>query len=218
MTDSRSLIKWFLVLLSGLMFGLPAQSQELLPNINVFSRNGKTHIAWRSGYTGIRQIGVQWSQDSLYNYSTIGYVSSPDKKINDYVDPKARPGKSFYRLFVLFTNNNYFFSNPATVTLEPATITEEAPSEDKPQAFQASIYVYTNADGNVNISLAHAPQKRYDIRFYDAENHFLFSLTDIRQSFLILDKSNFLRSGWYRFELFEDGKVKEKWKFYVGDL
>lgn len=190
-----------------------AYSQALLPNITVYPKNGKTYITWTSGYTGIKQIGVQRSVDSLYNYATIGYVSSPNKKINEYIDSKAYPGKNYYRLFILFTNNSYFYSNPATLTMEPSTLT----SDNSSQAFQPSVYVYTNPDGNVNISLAHAPQKKYDIRFYDADNHFLFSLQDIKQPFLILDKSNFLRAGWYRFELFEDGKVKEKWKFYIGE-
>lgn len=213
MTNGRSALKLSVVLACLLTLSFSAYSQALLPNINVFFKNGKTHIAWTSGYNSIKQIGVQWSQDSLYNYATIGYVSSPNKKINEYVDSKARAGKNYYRLFILFSNNSYFFSNPAAVSLEPSTLASNSPA----QAYQPSIYVYTNPDGNVNISLANAPQKRYDIRFYDAANHFLFSIRDIKKPFLILDKSNFLKSGWYNFELFEDGKVKEKWKFYIGE-
>lgn len=217
MTHCHSFIKSLLVLLLCLGGGVEAFSQALLPNISVYNKNGQTYITWTSGYTGIKQIGVQRSQDSIYNYATIGHVSQPNKKVNEYIDTKAPAGKNYYRLFILLSNNSYFFSNPSIVTLQPATLQDSPKTAIRNQAFQPSIYVYTNADGNVNISLAHAPAEKYDIRFYDDKDHFLFSLKDIKKPFLILDKSNFLQAGWYHFELFENGKVREKWKFYIGD-
>lgn len=217
MTYRHCFIKLFLVLLLCLIGGIQAFSQALLPNITVYNKNGKTYISWTSGYAGIKQIGVQRSRDSIYNYATIGYASQPNKKVNEFIDTKAPPGKNYYRLFILMTNNSYFFSNPSLVKLEPVTLQEPAVTTTKNLAFQPSIFVYTNPDGNVNISLAHAPAEQYDIRFYDDKDHFLFSLKDIKKPFLILDKSNFLQAGWYHFELFENGKVKEKWKFYIGD-
>lgn len=212
MTNRHSIISFGIVFFIVLTLHISSTAQALLPNISAYSKNGKTYVTWTSGYAGIKQIGVQRSTDSLYNYATIGYVSNPNKKINEYIDTKGYPGKNFYRLFILFTNNSYFYSNPATVSLEPSTLT----SDNASQAYQPSVYVYTNPDGNVNISLAHAPQKHYDINFYNSSNRMIFSLHDIQKPFLILDKSNFLQSGWYRFELFEDGKIKEKWKFYIG--
>ena len=163
----------------------------------------------------MKQIGVQRSQDSLFNYATIGQASNPDKKVNSYVDSRPTPGKIFYRLFVLLSNNSYFFTVPTSLTLEPATLA--GPTPTTPQAYSPSVFVYTNADGNVNISLAHAAVHQYSVRFFDADNHFLFEISNIHKSLLILDKTNFLRVGWYHYELYEDGKIKEKWKFYIPD-
>lgn len=190
-------------------------SQALLPYITVTNEGGKNYISWRSGYENIKMIGIQRSRDSIYNYSTIGHAGNPNKAANEYTDKKPFVGKNFYRLFIVLTNGSYFFSNPAGITLTPATLSSS--NGDKPLAFQPSIFVYTNPDGNVNISLAHAATEQYSIRFYDARNHFLFEITDIKKPFLVLDKSNFLRSGWYHYDLFQNGKILEKWKFYVAD-
>lgn len=195
--------------------GISAYSQALLPHITVYNKNGDNYISWTSGYTGIKQIGVQRSQDSLFNYSTIGFATDPNKKINQFVDKKAPGGKIFYRLFVLFTNNSYFFTDPSSQSLQPGMTT--GTGNNNPLSFGPSVYVYTNADGNVNISLANAKQHHYEIRFFDSENNFLFDLRNIEKPLLILDKSNFLRSGWYHYELFDNDKLVEKWKFYIGD-
>jgi hypothetical protein len=202
----------FAIVMVAVSGGYKAHAQALLPHITVQYNNGKNYLSWKSGYSGIKQIGVQRSQDSLFNYATIGHVSQPDKKVNQFVDNHPRPGRNYYRLFILLANNSYFFSVPANQSLEPATLLGATTS---PEAFTPSVYVYTNPEGNVNISLAGADTKHYSIRFFDAQDHFLFALNDIQRPFLILDKSNFLRGGWYHYVLYEDQKVKEKWKFYV---
>lgn len=198
-----------------LISSVSLNAQALLPNITVISRNGRNYLTWTSGYTAIKQIGVQRSRDSVFNYATIGHVSSPNKKVNEYVDARPMPGRNFYRLFILLKNNTYFFTNPASLSLQPSTLL--GPRDGAPQAYSPSIFVYTNVDGNVSISLANARTKKYSIRFFDADNHFLFEVQDIQKPLLILDKSNFMQSGWYHYELLEDGKIKEKWKFYIAD-
>lgn len=206
------LVSYCVIVLLIVSGGDRAHAQALLPHITVQYKNGKNYLSWRSGYSGIKQIGVQRSQDSLFNYATIGHVSQPDKKVNQFVDSRPRPGQNYYRLFILLTNNSYFFSIPANQSLEAATLQGATTS---PQAFSPSVFVYTNPEGNVNISLAGAETKHYSIRFFDAQDQFLFALDDIHRPFMILDKSNFLRGGWYHYVLYEDQKVKEKWKFYV---
>lgn len=211
-------ILWLkMMCLFTLTFGtsFSALSQALLPNITITNQGGKNYISWKSDYDQIKLIGIQRSRDSLTNYATIGHADEPNKKTNTYIDKKPFAGKNFYRLFIVLTNGSYFFSNPAGITLTPATLSTT--NSNRPMAFQPSIFVYTNPDGNVNISLAHASSNQYSIRFYDAQDHFLFEVKDIKKPFLILDKSNFLRSGWYHYELYENGKIKEKWKFYIAD-
>jgi len=78
-----------------------------------------------------------------------------------------------------------------------------------------STHVFTNTEGYVQISLADVPQKKYSLRFFDEKRKFLFTIKNVTQPQLMLDKTDFMRSGWFYFELSEDGKVKERNKFYL---
>ena len=37
----------------------------------------------------------------------------------------------------------------------------------------------------------------------------------VKESYITLDKANFLHAGWFWFELYEEGKLKEKHRFYI---
>jgi len=90
------------------------------------------------------------------------------------------------------------------------------PVKNKPTAFVPSLYVYTNRDGYVRISLPDEEKpKKYSIKFFDEDNTLLFELKDIKQKTFKLDKTNFYHAGWFKFELYEDGKLLEKHKFYL---
>jgi len=40
-------------------------------------------------------------------------------------------------------------------------------------------------------------------------------MKNIREPHLLIDKSNFYKSGWFRYDLFESGKLKSKNKFFI---
>jgi hypothetical protein len=67
----------------------------------------------------------------------------------------------------------------------------------------------------VEIALPDPKVHNFSLKFYGEDGKPLFSMNKIRDSHLTLDKSNFVRAGWVQFELYEDGKVKEKHKLYV---
>lgn len=81
--------------------------------------------------------------------------------------------------------------------------------------YRPSQYVYTERDGNITISLTDALKKQYSIKFFEENETELFEIKHVKDAFLTLDKSNFLHSGWFWFELYEDGKLKEKHRFYI---
>jgi hypothetical protein len=82
-------------------------------------------------------------------------------------------------------------------------------------SWQPSTHIFTNTDGYVQVYLADAEQKNYRIRFFDESHKFLFSIPKVKQNQFILDKTDFMRSGWFYFELSEDNRVKERNKFYI---
>lgn len=200
------------------------RAQSLLPRIDVHSVRSTNVLNWTSGYASIHRIGVQRSMDSLYNYATIGYVTDPDKKVNSYTDHHP-DGYQFYRLFILMSNGQYFFSDPARVnsafssgaTAASAGFGPVSGGPSVKPAWRPSPYVFTNQNGNVSIRLDTAQGAGYRLRILDADGQALFDLDGIRMPNLTLDKSNFMRSGWYHFELFENGKLSDSSRFFIPD-
>jgi hypothetical protein len=114
--------------------------------------------------------------------------------------------KNFYDSIVQQTKDTLVFKSVDTIlvkTFIPKVI------------YRPSQYVYTERDGNIAISLADAPKKQYSIKFFEENETELFEIKQVKDAFLTLDKSNFLHSGWFWFELYEEGKLKEKHRFYI---
>jgi hypothetical protein len=83
------------------------------------------------------------------------------------------------------------------------------------EVFRASKYVFTEKEGRVKISLPDAMSKKYSVKFYEEDSTLLFEIKKVSEPILMLDKSNFVHAGWFRFELYEDGHLKEKQKLYI---
>lgn len=114
--------------------------------------------------------------------------------------------KKFRDSVVSKTKDTIAFSTGDTILLKPFV-----PKE----IFKPSKYVYTERDGNISVSLPNATLHHYSIKFFDEKSIPVFDISEVKESSLLIDKVNFLRSGWYKFELYEDGKLKEKHKFFI---
>jgi hypothetical protein len=75
--------------------------------------------------------------------------------------------------------------------------------------------IFTAKNNAVVIDLPDADVKKYTVKFYTEADEFLFEINKITNKFLIIEKVNFERSGWYNFEIFENGVSIEKNKFFV---
>lgn len=76
--------------------------------------------------------------------------------------------------------------------------------------------IYTGKENNLVIYLHNAAVKKYTVKFFDENDIFLFELTKLREEYLIIERVNFVHAGWFHFELFENGKLIEKNKFFIG--
>ncbi len=219
-------------------------AQDTLPKFSVKNvGNNRTIISWTNNYQVVKQISIQRSADSLKNYKTILSVPDPMNKENGYVDTKAPRNNMFYRLFIVLDGSMFQFTSskrPVTDTtqvvtteqkklLDPFSIEVNHPvkgmdstlrangldTRNKPAIWVPSVYVYSAKDGNIHLNLPEDDTKKYSVKFYDENDNFLFEIKDMKESSLILDKTNFYHAGWFRFELFADDKLKEKNKFYV---
>lgn len=114
--------------------------------------------------------------------------------------------KRFRDSVVQRTKDTIAFASVDTILIKPYI---------PPVVYKPSRFVYTEKDGNIAINLPEANSKKYSVKFFDEEENPLFEIKELKESAVTLDKANFLRSGWFRFELYEDGKLKEKHKFFI---
>lgn len=84
------------------------------------------------------------------------------------------------------------------------------------QMWKPSQYIFSSRDGFVNIKLPFVATRKYRILFFEEDGTPLFEIANIKESSLIIDKANFVHSGWFLFDLYEDGVLKERNKFYVA--
>jgi hypothetical protein len=83
------------------------------------------------------------------------------------------------------------------------------------ELYRPSRFVFTEKDGNIRIALPDAGRHKYTIKFFEEDLSEAFEVKQISETVLFLDKSNFHHSGWFSFELYEDGKLKERHKLFV---
>jgi len=222
-------MKRFYKLTSFLLFisvNYSALAQGVLPKFSV-TNAGKNRIiiGWVNNYPVTKQISIQRSHDSLKNYKTILSVTDPTAIQNGFADTKAPNDHMYYRLFINLDKGQFFFTEvkkPDTSKLAENTIVKEIKNNDVKQPpikkadFVPSFYVYTNKDGYVFVNLPDADRKKYHIKFFEENDNLLFELKNIKEPALTLDKANFIHSGWFTFELYNDEKLVEKNKFYLS--
>jgi len=208
-------------------------AQDTLPNFSArHIGNNRVIIGWVNPFTNISQISIQRSFDSLKNFKTILTVADPKAVQNGFADTKAVNDHMFYRIFYVIEGGNFFFTEakrpvqdtaaksiappiPVDKKIDTLTKKSETPVVKKP-VFTPSFYVYTNKQGYVFINLPDAEYKKYNIKFFEEDNTFLFDIKGIKDRALTLDKANFYRAGWYFFELYDDEKLVERHKFYLS--
>jgi hypothetical protein len=232
---------FFVILLSTLSLCSMAQN-DTLPKFTAKKKSGVITISWINAFKNASQINIQRSKDSNRNFVTIHSTPNPNARTYSYIDKTAKNDSGYYRVFVLFEGTNYIFTKSKQAFEDTISITVKNPSningtgpenlkhKDNPgndkiappvnttpvkKAWEPSAYIFTGDDGNVVIKLPNAASKKYSITFSREEGRPVFVIPHVKESFLILDKATFLKSGWYYFELREDGDVKERNKFLI---
>jgi hypothetical protein len=177
--------------------------------IPVNNGNGNKRIVFSETipYNESEQLKVRLKKDSAAADSSIRIRTYTVKRGDNIVGKVVENDfKSFYDSIVHHTKDTLVFKTLDTILLK--TFVPKV-------VYRPSQYVYTERDGNITISLADAPKKQYSIKFFEENDTELFEIKHVKDAFLTLDKSNFLHAGWFRFELYEEGKLKEKHRFYI---
>ncbi|TKK65518.1 hypothetical protein FC093_19570 [Ilyomonas limi] len=120
-----------------------------------------------------------------------------------------------YNLFLKFRDSIYTNTKDS---LLPAgqNLVAIHPYIPKAGEWRASQYIFTDRTGALNLRLPAAREKKYALQVYEADGKTqLFFLKHITEPDLTINKANFIHAGWFVFDLYEDGKLKERNKFYI---
>ncbi|MEJ7740864.1 MAG: hypothetical protein WKF97_25890 [Chitinophagaceae bacterium] len=128
------------------------------------------------------------------------------KKGNNLVGVVAESGLRRFRDSINYYSADTIVLKSDTVIIKPFIAKD---------FFKPSRYVFTERDGNIKIFLPEAASRKYALRFFEEDNSEVFEIKQIRDPVLLVDKANFIHSGWFVFELYEDGRLMEKHKVFV---
>ncbi len=193
-------------------------AQDTLPKITVTQISNKVLISWTNPFTSLTTINIQRSYDSLKNFTTIGTVLNVKAKTNGFVDAKEFIPSQYYRLFISFEGGTYIFTQshrPGIDTMKNVSEIRDIQQAPVQTWFIPSKLVYTGKENNVIISLPDAEKKKYSIKFFEEDGTPLFEIKKITEPYLTLDKVNFLHAGLFNFEIYANGILVEKHKFYI---
>ncbi len=213
--------KLFFLLFFSLLLQKISFSQDTLPRISVTQISNKVLVSWANPFTSVTNIGIQRSYDSIKNFKTIGSVLNVKAQTNGFVDTKEFIPAQYYRLFISFEGGTYIFTEshrpgPDTAKGVTEVIAEIVkPAQPVQTWFIPSKEVYTGKDNNIVMSLPDADNKKYSVKFFEDDGTFLFEIKKITEPYLTVDKVNFVHSGLFRFELFDNRILIEKHKFYI---
>jgi hypothetical protein len=87
----------------------------------------------------------------------------------------------------------------------------------KDDIFNPSGFIFTNSEGNLVIALPDVHKKKFSLHVMTKEGQPIFEMKNIKEPLLQIDKSNFYKSGWFKYELYEAGKLREKNRFFIPD-
>lgn len=116
MMKPRLLIFFFLFIASK------SFAQPLLPDMVGVTQKGMNILSWTSQYERLKSIAVQRSNDSFFNYATIGYVKDLKKGPQAFIDGHPMPGINWYRLQIAFGSDLVWTSNRVKLFVDSAQL------------------------------------------------------------------------------------------------
>jgi hypothetical protein len=128
------------------------------------------------------------------------------KRREMYINVPENSFRKFRDSILYNTKDTMMYVSVDTIIIKPFVPRE---------IYRASKYVFTEKFGNVMVVLPDAATKKYSVSFFEENKKPLFEISEVRSPSLTVDKSNFIHSGWFWFELFEDGKLKERHKVFI---
>lgn len=184
-------------------------AQETLPNFKVKDLGKKgIQVSWLNPFKNCQQLSVQRSTDSI-QFKTILHAQTPNMYDNGFIDkaPKERP--LYYRIYYVLERGKFYFSTIQSIQTNQEVILSNAIK------WKPSSYVFCNGKGTPTILLPAARKHLYKLVFKEETGTPIFEINALKETETYLDKANFVHTGWFLFDLYEDGQLKEQGRILI---
>ena len=110
-----------------------------------------------------------------------------------------------------YTSDSLYFVNDSTLQYVKYNAVAAIASAETTNLQPMSKFLYLNADSYVVLKFPEQELSRYSMTIYKQNGtSVLFKIPKFENSEIILNKTSFLRSGWYPYEIYKDGKIEER--------
>ncbi len=76
-------------------------------------------------------------------------------------------------------------------------------------------FLYVNKESNLVLILPPIQKKNFQLKVWREGGEVLFHIKNIKEPQLLFDKSNFIYSGWFKYEIIENETLREKGRFLI---
>jgi len=181
---------------------------------------GGTYYFTASKRPGTGNANVAAEYDSRRDLLSESLLQELNTKMPDSVAPEpiiVQTKSGFLSLmpeqFKVFRDSIMTLTNDTLVQTSADTVMV-APYQP-PFVQRASQYVFTDREGYIVIKLPEAGSKKYELVFLEEDDTPVLELKNLKETQYTLDKTNFYHGGWYKFELIENGRIKERNKIFL---
>jgi hypothetical protein len=95
------------------------------------------------------------------------------------------------------------------ITIETEKIGAESTLKTNP-------FLFINKENNLMLFLPDIHKRKFHLHVYKEDGSTIFQMRNIKDPQLLIDKSNFIYSGWFKYEIFEGEQLKEKGRFLIN--
>ena len=110
-----------------------------------------------------------------------------------------------------FTSDSLYFVNDSTIKYVKFNAVAAMANAETSNLQPVSKFLYLNADSYIVLKFPEQELSHYSMTIYKQNGtSVLFKIPKFENSEIILNKTSFLSTGWYPYEIYKDGKLQER--------
>lgn len=86
---------------------------------------------------------------------------------------------------------------------------------DQQSNLKSSPFLFVDKNNNLMLMLPETHKRKFQLKVWRNDGTSIFTMKNIKDAHLLIDKSNFIFSGWFIYEILEGENLKEKGKILI---